>query len=938
MIQFTHRALKGRVARRVFLLFVLSAFIPLAAVAALSLTQLRQFYLKQGDQRLAAAGKGYGMSLYERLQLAEESAATAAALINDPRRREKVAAQHFRALSLIDPVAGMRALFGKIHSSPALTARARERLADGKSVLITQSDNAGSRILLLVPPSDRVSDVESGRFVLGELKPEYLWGTPDLLPAATDVCVLDEASRLVLFCSAPMPRETLQTIDNPSSQSAFGSASWVQQGENHRAVAWGQFMRAEFGTADWIVVASQPESYQLSRVAEFRQIFIPAVILALLVVLLLSMRQIRSTLVPLEKLAAGARRVAQNDFLTQVDVTRTDEFGELATAFNQMSAKLGRQFAALKALAEIDQQILSTLDTDRIIGTVLERIGDMVPADFAGITLLDHDNPELARTYSRALHANAHIPVARQRMEANEREELATSPRGFWTPVEGAGQEYLAPLRDWGMRTAYVQPIIWRNTVCGALVLGFRATVAASDDDRKQTHDFADRVAVAISSAWRDEQLYLQAHYDGLTGLPNRLLLRDRLAQEIVRCERTEGSFAVLFIDLDHFKNVNDTQGHTSGDEVLKVAASRIARCVREADTVSRHGGDEFTVVLTQIHRPQDVGRLSDNIVQALSEPFLIDDQTCFLSASIGIALYPQDGDSAETLIKHADTAMYRAKSQGRAQAVFFEERMNAEAVARFTLDRELRHATDRGEIELHFQPQVDLRTGTVHRAEALMRWVHPTLGPISTERFVQIAEESGQIEHLGSWVVREACRQMKAWQLEGVPLHRLAFNVSARQFRKESVVGMIWECAHDAGIAMNCLELEVTESVLIDHDPAVARTLKELAAMGVTISLDDFGTGFSSLAYLKQFPFHNVKIDRVFIEDLGRNDDSETMVAAIIAMSHALGKEVIAEGVETGEQFSLLKKLQCDHVQGFRLSPPLAAAEFAAFLKTRPS
>jgi len=929
LIQFTQRLVTGRVARRVFFLFVLSAFIPLALVAVLSLAQVREVLLQQAEQRLAATGKTYGTAIFERLLLASEAASGAIVFKDRSWRAPSSLGRYFRSLGMVDAKSRTTGLLGQA-SLPPLTDELRRRLVLGKHAVVFRQDKPVARVFLLIPDFN----IAAGTVLFGELLPEFLWGYPDLLPAATDFCVIDDGTRIILFCTEPIPDEALKAGDTPSTQSALRSFSWTQGEETRRAVAWGQFLRAEFGIGDWIVVASQLESHQLSRIGEFRQLFIPVVLLALLVVTWLSVRQIRSTLVPVEELAAGARRVAHNDFATQVDVKRDDEFGELATAFNHMSARLGRQFSTLTALAEIDHLILSSLDAEQIIRTVLERIGNLVPADLLSITLLDHDNPNLARTYACEAHRLGDVSAARQEMSASERSVLEASPQGFWTPLGDAASGYLSHLRNRGVATAYVQPIVWRDIVCGALALGFRLTPGIGDEDQKQIRDFADRVAVAISSAWRDERLYQQAHFDSLTGLPNRLLLRDRLTQEIARCQREAGSFALLFIDLDHFKDVNDTLGHTAGDAVLREAARRISLCLRESDTVSRLGGDEFNVILTQIQHPQDAGRVAEHIVKSLSEAFVIDGQDSFLSASIGIALYPEDGKSAEALIKNADTAMYRAKSGGRAQAVYFEEDMNAMAVARVTLDRELRRAIDRGELKLFYQPLLDLRTGRNCGAEALLRWDHPELGSVLPVQFIPVAEESGYIEHIGRWVLHEACRQMKQWQTDGVAPDRLAVNVSARQFRKPDLVDFIAECTHAAGIAPSCLEVEITETVLIDHGPAVERMLQDLAAMGVSISLDDFGTGFSSMAYLKRFAVHTVKIDRVFIEGLGRDADSEAIVAAIIAMAHALGKTVTAEGMETHEQWLLLRKLKCDRAQGFKFSHPLPAAQFAQFVK----
>jgi len=931
VIRLTYRAFKGRVARRVFLLFVLSALVPLALVAVLSVTQLRQSILAQGEKRLATAGKEYGMAVFDRLQVAAESAVTAE-LTDRQRRGKTMATRHFRSLGVMDPGVPPRALFGEILPPSHLAGSIRERLTEGKNAVVTLQDRAGSRVLLLVP----VGSAPSGRIIFGELQPEYLWGTQDLLPTAIDICVVDSGSRSVLFCPVPVPGQVLGAIANSSSRSAFGSLDWDREGETQRSVAWSQFLQAEFGAADWVVVASQSESHQMKYVAGFQQLFIPVVVLALLVVMLLSIRQIRGTMVPLEKLAAGAGRLARNDFTTKVEVKGDDEFGQLATAFNRMSEKLGRQFSSLKTLSEIDRLILSAPDTDDIVRAVLERVADMAPADFAGVMLLDYDNPALGRTYSRPLRADANMSITRQQVRTHEREILENSRDGFWIPLAGAARDHLAQFLPEDICTAFVQPILWRDAVCGALSLGFRAVPTLDEDGRKQIGEFADRLTVAMSSAWRDEQLYKQAHYDLLTGLPNRLVLMDRLTQEIARRQRETGGLALLFVDLDHFKNVNDTQGHASGDQVLKEAAGRISRCVRDADTVSRHGGDEFAVILGSVRRPRDAGRIADDIVRALSEAFVVDGLASFLSASVGIAIYPQDGVSAETLIKNADTAMYRAKSAGRARSMYFKESMNLEAVERVTLDRELRGAIERGELELHFQPQLDLRSGEIVCAEALMRWRHPRLGLVLPGRFIPIAEESGYIEQVGRWLLREGCKRMKSWHSEGLSVGRLAVNVSAIQFRKHDFVDYIKKCIRQAGIEPESLDLEITESVLMDRASDVEGMLRELAAMGVSISLDDFGTGFSSLAYLKRFPVRTVKIDRGFVDGLGRDTDSEAIIAAIVAMSHALGKEVVAEGAETDEQIAVLHRLGCDAVQGYRISRPLPAADFSAFVKAR--
>ena len=519
---------------------------------------------------------------------------------------------------------------------------------------------------------------------------------------------------------------------------------------------------------------------------------------------------------------------------------------------------------------------------------------------------------------------------------AAERASLESLGAGRWIALHDHATGYLAHLASHGATNAYVQPIVWRGAVCGVLALGYRGAPSASDEERQQVRELADRVAVAISSAWRDEQLYVQAHFDPLTGLPNRLLFKDRLGQEIARSEREQLRFALLFVDLDRFKGVNDSLGHTAGDGVLREAARRTAAGVRTSDTVSRLGGDEFTALLPNLQRPQEALLIAESVIATLSQPFDVDGRQCYLSASVGIASYPEDGATAEDLLKKADTAMYRAKANGRAQAVYFEERMNAEAVTRLTLDRDLRMAIARGELELHYQPLLDVRTGAICGAEALMRWRHPQMGLVSPVRFIPLAEESGFIEQLGNWSLRQACAQMKAWYSQGLGLERIAVNVSPRQLRRRGLAEYLRQCIGESGLPPACIEIEITEGVLAERGAAVEELLGQLSAMGHSIALDDFGTGFSSMAYLMRFPVHTIKIDRVFVDGIGRGADSGAIVSAVIAMAHALGKSVTAEGVETREQYEALRALGCDLIQGYLLSPALPAAEFEALVRAR--
>ncbi len=502
-----------------------------------------------------------------------------------------------------------------------------------------------------------------------------------------------------------------------------------------------------------------------------------------------------------------------------------------------------------------------------------------------------------------------------------------------WLTVGRDWPTVLDTLREGDGQRALVLPFLWGDRLGGVLGVGFRKG-HGGEDERNQVRDFADRVSVAIASAWRDKQLYLQAHFDPLTALPNRLLFRDRLDREVARCHREQARFAVLYVDLDRFKAVNDASGHTAGDSVLRDAARRLSACVREADTVSRIGGDEFTVLLTHLQRPEDAGRVAEEAIRRLSSAFTVAGSEVFLSASIGIALYPDDGPGAEDLLRNADTAMYRAKAAGRAQAVYFEERMNADAAERLGLDRDLRHALERGELEVHYQPLVDLASGRPRAAEALLRWNHPTRGPMPPASFIPIAEETGLIDLIGDWIIGEACRQLAHWGQEGLALDHVSVNVSPRQFRRREFAASVRTALATAGLAPSRLELEITEGLFLEKSPEVEAMLREIAALGVRVALDDFGTGFSSMAYLQRFPVDTIKIDRMFVEGMDRSTDARVIVAAVIAMSQALQKHVVAEGVGTLAHVEALRRLKCHTIQGYYVSRPLPAGEFAGWLR----
>ena len=465
--------------------------------------------------------------------------------------------------------------------------------------------------------------------------------------------------------------------------------------------------------------------------------------------------------------------------------------------------------------------------------------------------------------------------------------------------IEVAIEDAVSPIHD------------WNGELTGAVIVFHDATQAVS----------------------MSKKLAHLAHHDFLTDLPNRLLLNDRITQAITLAQRGGTQLAVLFLDLDKFKHINDSLGHEAGDKLLQSVTRRLSACVRNSDTVSRQGGDEFVILLTGGKYGEEAALTADKILAELALPHHVDKHELHITASIGISVYPEDGQNAETLIKNADTAMYHAKEKGRNNFQFFSSEMNTRAVARQIIEAHLRFALEKGEFLLHYQPKVNLDTGMITGAEALLRWKHSEWGMIPPEKFVSIAEDCGLIVPIGRWVLREACTQAKQWLDAGLMSGSIAVNISALEFRKANFVEGVRDILSDTGLGADSLQLEITESVLMRDAESSTSILQDLKNIGVRLAVDDFGTGYSSLGYLQRFPIDALKIDRSFVHDIGSAAHDGLIVGAVIGMGNNLHLQVVAEGVENQEQLAFLRGAHCDEGQGYVFSRPLVASQFAKLL-----
>jgi diguanylate cyclase (GGDEF)-like protein/PAS domain S-box-containing protein len=537
------------------------------------------------------------------------------------------------------------------------------------------------------------------------------------------------------------------------------------------------------------------------------------------------------------------------------------------------------------------------------------------PAEFAGFKMLTE------KTY---LQAGEELPGTV--LESGEPSFMIFKP-------EREEKGRLADFRALGIRSGFAIPILVRDEVVAALEFYSKSAREPDGSTLEVMAHIGTQLGRVIERKKAKEELDFMATHDPLSNLPNRTLFYDRLEKAIANAKRNNCMAAVFFVDLDQFKRINDTLGHTIGDFALREVAKRLHHCVRAGDTVARWGGDEFTLLFENITRVENLVRISHKILDAISQPILVEEKEIHLSTSIGITISPHDGDNVELLLKNADIAMYRAKDKGRNTFQFYSQEMSVDSSQKLELENQLRHAIERKEFILHYQPLFNLRSEKIVGAEALIRWNHPTLGMVPPSKFIPLAEETGLIVSIGEWVLKTACAQSKAWQEMGLPPIRIAVNLSARQFQRSGIVELVRKCLKETRLSPRDLELELTESILMQKTDEMISTLGRLHEMGIHISIDDFGTGYSSLSYIKKFPIDTLKIDQSFVREITTNKDDAALSSAIIAMAHSLNLNVIAEAVETAEQLEFFKSHGCNEIQGYLISPPLPPDVFRAFL-----
>ena len=926
------------VKRRIILLFVLCGLLPVAATIVVSYQRVSKELVTQRASVLRGAASNLAAILVDRLTVAERLARAAAAVGGRSLATKRDATQRFFRAAVEFDAGRPRVLFGRPSRLPSAVqlADVDRPLVPGASTVLLIRDPDGRRAVWMALSESAAG--QPGRILAFELDPHLLWSARDVLPYLTEACVLDASGR-PLDCAQPPPPAAIHDFRASPAAVRHDGLAWSADGTRYVSGVRELFLRGRFGAGSWLVVVTQPAQYALGPIRTLAAVLIPVVLLGLLVASLLGLVYVRRTMQPLSALTQAAGRIAVRDFDVRVAPGQDDEFGLLARSFNAMSARLGRQFKALKAQSEIDAVILSGVELDSVVSIALHRVAELADAEHHYMLLAD---PAAAAEFRLYVSNGADGVDARPAEVArDDLERLRAAMRGKTISRHDLPPSSL--LHAVPGRTLFVlafslgtDAFSLGTEIGGALILGYDAEHGPDDEEVALLWELGDRIAVALATARRDQELHRRAYFDSLTGLPNRALAMEELTFAVAAAERQRHRLAVLFVDLDDFSAVNDNLGHAAGDAVLVQTAERLRACVRKSDVVARLSSDEFAVVLTELRESADAAVVAGSMIEALSAPFELAQGRANIAASVGVAIYPGDATDAEQLLKHADLALYRAKRGNAGTVTFFEPSMNEEVRRRFEMDRDLRTALEQDQMQLYYQPQLDLKTGRIVGCEALIRWIHPERGLVSPTQFIGFAEASGLIEQIGQWVLKAACAQFVAWHSEGLRLEYVSVNVSARQFQNPGLSGAVGEALQAFGVPPRSLHLEVTESAVLEDRVAVRHNLSALTSLGTPLELDDFGIGYSSLAHLKNLPVAAVKLDRTFIESVHQSAGSQAVVRAAIDMAHALGKTVVAEGVEQDEELALLVRMGCDVVQGYYISAPVTAEHFAALVRQR--
>lgn len=892
--------LAGKVSRRLILQFLFAALIPMSGMAWYVYHQVSTLLLTAAYEHLGADSKSFGMSLIEILsaragdlkQLSRDSTGTMAV----------VTKSGFKGIWL-QPVQNL---------SPIQQAA----LNRGRTILLL--DAARPVMLLALSTSP-------GEALVGEIDTSSLW-TNDSAPER--YCVLD-ATFAPFFCTPGLAPLSKKLLNSALGDRNSGTTSWSTSGEDFLVGIWRPKFLPAFNSAGFLVMEVTSKAEALRKLDDFRYLFPIIVLLALAIAAGLAIGQIRRQMKPLGLLTEVTHQLAAGDLSARVKLAGNDEFTELGQTFNNMAVNLEYRFHMLAMLSELDGAIISASRMEHVASEVLGHIQKAIPCDGAGLLMQSGDDGYylLTRDPDRATSC---LRTSTRTVELND---VSQKEPASILGADVLPGEFLIRLSQAVTNQLIAFPITNDGSPAQILLLSYAKLPNSMENILQGGRTLADRLAIALSSLAQEEKLFHQAHYDALTDLPNRVLLRDRVEQAIIRAERNQSATALIMIDLDNFKQVNDTLGHASGDLLLGKCAERLKQHLRQGDTLARLGGDEFVILMQDLARGDEyviLDRFLRELSDALSGPVTVDGHQINTPASMGVALCPENANHFDEMLKMADAAMYKSKRGQPGGFQFYSRDLNEQSRIRFDLTQELREAVERDELVLYFQPKVDAHTRMIAGAEALVRWISPKRGLVPPSAFVHILDEMGLGIWLGEWVLDHACAQMRMWQDDGLISIPVSINLSPVQFERTSVLDRVKASLERYQLDPSRLEIELLETTAVDSSPKVQETLHALRAEGISVTLDDFGTGYSSLVYLTRIPANVLKLDQAFIQTLPTDPLQQEIVRHIIALAKTLSYTVVAEGVEQEAQLSLLVAMGCDYIQGYLVGHPVPANEFA--------
>jgi len=906
---------QGRIARRVVALFVLSSLIPLTLCAVLLFRGFNDELTRAQTHEVDGVLRSFGTTLLGRLGSADD---VFKVVIAESSKNGETARANLAKLAWVRSVhrTDRADLSRRARSLPRPDPGQERALRGGGSTLLTgRNQNAQPSMYL-------VRALPTGAWLYAQIDSDWLWADAAEFAGGASL-LLRDAQGQVLSSTGTAPGDLTRAGDEANQ---LISRSWEV------------FLGGRFGAPSWRLVAVRQRATLLHNSSHSSIYFYLFASIALTMALIawLSLVSIRRQLRPLELLTQATQHVSQRDFEAFRGMSWNDEFGELARSFAAMSQKLHRQFSALETFAEVDRLLLGDPELESILSTLLPRAVGLLGCDAISVVLFDLESSGDARAVAYEQYAG--LPAQREpRIIGSGIPSLRTACNYPAVQVVRNRQQPYFSSSDHPIVTLRTFPLKKDGLGVGLLCLGYLGEVLDRPDSGVGAHDFADRLSLVLANLKQAENVRRHASYDSLTGLKNRHLFSECVRQAVATARACNGTGAILYIDLDHFKRVNDTAGHASGDALLQVVAQRLSVCIGDGPSVARLGGDEFAVLLPVVPAPEAARELAERIIEALGPVISIDGRDHQVAASVGIALFPGDGIELDDLLKAADIAMYQAKDAGRAKAVFFKPEMQARLLERVKLESDVRRACQAGTLTLHYQPILSGVEGKGVGVEALIR-LPPTveMARISPAELISVAEETGLIIELGDWVLSSACQQFAQWRREGLDLEYVSVNVSVRQLEDSEFLTRLLRAVALAGMRGDELQLEITESVLA-RDAALRPLLEEIVARGVRLALDDFGTGYSSLGYLRTYPIHTLKIDRSFVLNLPQDMAGCRLVESIIVMCDALEKRVVAEGVETEEQRDFLLAMGCAGLQGYLLGRPMDAAEIPRWVSKLP-